>query len=329
MTEQAYASLDIRLMRTLRLLLTECSVSRTADLLGQAQPTVSLTLKKLRDIFQDPLLVRSGSTLVPTERGLALRVAMNDILGRIDSHLSSQTGFDPATSTRHFRIVASNCLGTVFMPQLIGAITDIAPGVSIDASPLPSQEDLMSGLSEGRIDAVIGNWPHPPDHLRIAPMLKTDIVCLVRSSHRFARRNWTRIPLQDYLNESHLSPTSERDAQFSPIDGRLLDLGLKRHIRATVPEYSIAPYVLARSDLVFTTGRHFAEQVAQTFPFAVLDAPEELGQMHFYTLWHDRKHHSPDQAWLRRMIKNASAEMRALDRAHPLPLPPALCELPG
>ncbi|ACM38437.1 LysR family transcriptional regulator [Agrobacterium vitis] len=322
MSEQAYANLDIRLMRTLRLLLTECSVSRTADLLGQAQPTVSLSLKRLRDIFQDPLLVRSGSALVPTERGLALRSAMNDILGRIDTHLISPTAFDPAVSVRHFRIVASNCLGTVFMPQLIGAITDMAPGISIDASPMPSQDDLLSGLSEGRIDAVIGNWPHPPEHLRIAPMLKTDIVCMVRSTHRFARRGRDRIRLDEYLEESHLSPTSERDAQFSPIDGRLRDLGVKRHIRATVPEYSIAPYVLARSDLVFTTGRHFAEQVAQTFPFAVLDAPVELGQMHFYTLWHDRKHHAPDQAWLRRMIKHASAEMQTLDRPGPLPLPP-------
>lgn len=323
MTEHAYASLDIRLMRTLLLLLTECSVSRTADLLGQAQPTVSLTLKKLRDIFQDPLLVRSGSVLVPTERGLALRSAMSGILGQIDATFASPSAFDPATSSRQFRIVASNCLGTVFMPQLIAAITDAAPGISLDASPIPSQEELLSSLSEGRIDAVIGNWPHPPEHLRIAPMLTTDIVCMVRSSHRFARRT-DRIRLEEYLEESHLSPTSERHAQFSPIDGRLIDLGLKRNIRATVPEYSIAPYVLARSDLVFTTGRHFAEQVAQTFPFAVLDAPVELGQMHFYMLWHDRKHHSPEQAWLRRMIKGASAEMRALERMPAPPLPPSL-----
>lgn len=63
MTAHDIGSLDVRLMRTLLLLLTECSVSRTADLLGQAQPTVSLTLKRLRDMFNDPLLVRSGSAL--------------------------------------------------------------------------------------------------------------------------------------------------------------------------------------------------------------------------------------------------------------------------
>ncbi|RAX41331.1 LysR family transcriptional regulator [Rhizobium tropici] len=321
MTGQAHGSLDIRLMRTLLILLTECSVSRTAELLGQAQPTVSLNLKRLREILDDPLLVRSGSTLVPTERGLALRETMREILSKIDTHLAPHPTFDPKKSTRHFRIVSTNCLGTVFLPPLIGAIARVAPGVSVDVSPMPNGEDLLSGMSEGAIDAVIGNWPHPPEHLRIAPILTTDIVCLVRPNHRFAKQQ-DRITLEEYLKESHLSPTSDRDAHISPIDGRLIELGLKRRIRATVPEYAIAPYVLAQSDLVFTTGYHFAEQVAQTFPFAVLDAPPELGEMHFYMLWHDCKHHSPDQVWLRRMIKSVAASMRALNGAALPPLPP-------
>ncbi|MFZ2102682.1 MAG: LysR family transcriptional regulator, partial [Oricola sp.] len=76
----ADGALDVRLMRTLYLLLTECSVSRTADILGQTQPTVSLALKRLRYILGDPILVRSGSTLVPTERGLELRESVKRLL---------------------------------------------------------------------------------------------------------------------------------------------------------------------------------------------------------------------------------------------------------
>ncbi|MGO8462744.1 LysR family transcriptional regulator, partial [Rhizobium ruizarguesonis] len=65
--------MDVRLMRTLLTLLKECSVSKNADIMGQAQPTVSLTLKRLREMLDDQLLVRSGGALVPTERGLALK----------------------------------------------------------------------------------------------------------------------------------------------------------------------------------------------------------------------------------------------------------------
>lgn len=323
MTEQANGNLDVRLMRTLLILLTECSVSRTAELLGQAQPTISLTLKRLREILDDPLLVRSGSVLVPTERGLALRSAMQEIIGRIDTHLAPQPVFDPKTANRNFRIAAANCLGTVFLPQLVGRIAHMASGIGIDVCQMPSYENLLSQLANGSIDAVIGNWPHPPDHLRISPLLTTDIVCVVRSSHRLARRD--RIGMADYLQEKHFSPTSDKQANLSPIDGRLIELGLRRHVHVSVSEYAIAPYVLARSDLVFTTGRPFAEQIAQSFPFAVLDAPEELGHMKFYLLWHDCKHHSAAHAWLRRMIKSIAAEIRGIDQMRPqiqpLPLP--------
>jgi DNA-binding transcriptional LysR family regulator len=322
MTAHDIGSLDVRLMRTLLLLLTECSVSRTADLLGQAQPTVSLTLKRLRDMFNDPLLVRSGSALVPTDRGLALRDALEGILTQIDSSLGERAGFDPKTADTKFRIVATNCLGTVLLPPLVGAIAEMAPQISLDLSPMPEQDDLLSGLADGTIDAVIGNWPRPPQHLRLSPILTTDIVCLVRPNHRFAGRR-DRMTLSDYLEEGHLSPTSDRHCHLSPIDGRLIELGKRRRIKATVPEYAIAPYVLAQSDLVFTTGRHFAEQVAQTFPFALLEAPEELGRMHFYMLWHDRKHHSPAQIWLRSMIKMVAMRMRVLEDIVLPPLPPS------
>lgn len=122
MMRQANGMMDVRLMRTLLTLLTECSVSKTADILGQAQPTVSLTLKRLREMLDDPLLVRSGGALVPTERGLALKETLRDILGQIDAHLSPHATFDPDNATRNFRIIADNCLGAVFLPQLVGKI---------------------------------------------------------------------------------------------------------------------------------------------------------------------------------------------------------------
>jgi DNA-binding transcriptional LysR family regulator len=118
MTTHPVGNLDVRLMRTLLILLTECSVSKTADILGQAQPTISLTLKRLRDIFDDPLLARSGNSLLPTERGMDLRVALEEILGRIDTHLAPRTSFNPAISTRGFPLCGLQACD--FVPHLHG-----------------------------------------------------------------------------------------------------------------------------------------------------------------------------------------------------------------
>ena len=303
-------ALDVRMMRTLWILITECSVSRTAEVLGLTQPTASLALKRLRELLGDPLLVRSGGALVPTERALELRETLPRLLASIDAHLAPLPEFNPATSDRKFRIVAANCLGAVFIPRIFATAANEAPGVTLEIVPMPQHDDLMAQLAEGAIDLVIGNWPKPPDQLRIAPLLSTPIKCVARRSHALARLD-RRMTLDDYLSARHLTPSADQRRQFSPIDGRLMELGRTRQIVASVPEYSLAPHVIAMSDLVFTTGAPFAEQIAQAHGFALMDAPEAFGNMEFYLLWHDCKHSSPAHQWLRKLLKRITADLRA------------------
>jgi DNA-binding transcriptional LysR family regulator len=307
--EPANGAFDIRLMRTLLLLVTECSVSRTAEILGQTQPTVSLALKRLRELIGDPILVRSGSVLVPTERGLELRDAMQRLLSEIDLHLSPPPIFEPTTTERRFRIAAANCLGATFLPRVFSRLAHEAPHASIDVATLPGHDELMHHLADGTLDLVVGNWPRPPEQLRMAPLLSTPTKCVVTRQHPLARHVGP-IPMQRYLAERHLSPSADFMKQYSPIDGRLMELGLKRHIAASVPEYAIVPHVLEGSDLVFTTGAPFAEQMASLNAFAVIDAPVEFGRMDFYLLWHDCKHHSQAHAWFRHLVKAAVTELR-------------------
>jgi DNA-binding transcriptional LysR family regulator len=307
-------ALDVRLLRTLLLLVNECSVSRTAEILGQTQPTVSLALKRLRELLGDPILVRSGGSLVPTERGLDLRETVKRLLAEMDSHLSPVPSFDPAKTDRRFRLVAANCLGAVFLPLIFRAIARQAPRARVDVVPMPAHADLMAHLADGNIDLVIGNWPNPPEQLRIAPLLSTAIQCVVAEGHPLADLD-EPLTMRRYLEESHLSPTSDESLSMSPIDGRLLELGLRRRIAAAVPEYAIVPHVLAGSDLLFTTGAPFAEQIARGMPFRLLDAPPELGRMEFYLLWHDCKHHSAAHIWLRQLLKGIAADLKMRDRA--------------
>lgn len=307
--EPAHGAFDVRLMRTLLLLVTECSVSRTAEILGQTQPTVSLALKRLRELISDPILVRSGGALVPTERGLELRVALQRLLVDIDSLLSPPPSFDPEHTERRFRIAAANCLDTAFLPRIFSRLAEEAPRASIDVATLPGHDELMAHLADGSLDLVVGNWPRPPEQLRMAPLLSTPIKCVVAADHPLAATVGP-LSIDRYMAERHLSPSADFMKQYSPIDGRLMELGLSRHIAASVPEYAIVPHMLAGSGLVFTTGAPFAEQLAERGDFAVIDAPVEFGSMDFYLLWHDCKHHSPAHTWFRHLVKAAVVDLK-------------------
>lgn len=317
--------LDIRLLRVLHLLLTSSSVSRTADLLGQSQPAISAQLRRLRDIIGDPLLVRSGTHMVPTERGVALLSVVRKVLDHLDTITDSGDGFQPKTSRRHLRIMAANCFGPFFLPRISALIRTQAPGTTIDYCSMHADTEMMPGLEGGEIDLVIGNWPAPPEQLRFAPLLTTDIVCMVRQGHRLM--DLRALDMQTYLTLDHLSPSPWAIAALSPIDGRLKELHLQRRIAVSVPEYTIAPSMLACTDLVFTTGRLFAEHIASALPLVIIDAPPELGRMNFYMLWHERSHASPCNKWLRDLVRGVAGEIGRF--SDPITAAPRVVPQPG
>lgn len=312
MSERLVGDLDLGTLRVLHLLLSESSVSVAAVRLGRSQPAVSATLRRLRDLLGDPLLVRSGGHLVLTERAHELKPLVQRIIHDLDGLLQTGSGFSPATCCRPVRIFAANCFGAFFLPLIVERLRRAAPHMPLELTPPLADTALHRMLETGELDMVIGNWPSPPPDLRTSALLEDDIACVVGPHHPLASAQ--RIGLDDYLRYDHLSPTPASRAVLSPIDGRLAQLRLSRRIAVTVPEYSLAPNLLAHSDLVFTTGRTFAEHLASHMPLALLDAPPELGRMQLYLLWHERSHHSALGRWLRTQVREAAEEIRAIQR---------------
>ena len=301
--------LDIRLLRVLHVLLRVVSVSQAAKLLGQSQPAVSASLRRLREVIGDPLLVRSGAHMVLTERGAALAPIIQRVLEGISSLTDPLETFEPSTSSRFVRIAAANCFGPFFLPRISDLVLQAAPQMSIEYCAMRTTDQMMRGLEDGEIDLVIGNWPSPSETLRYAPLLTTDFVCLVRSAHPLAGR--AVLDMETYLTLGHLSPTPLASAAVSPVDGRLRELHLNRRIVVTVPEYTVAPSILSRTDLCFTTGRPFAEHLAGSMPLSMIKAPPEFGPMSFYMLWHERSHASSCNRWLRSLVRSVAGEIEA------------------
>lgn len=307
MRDQAlFDKIDLHLIRVLHTVLTESSVSRAALRLGMSQPAVSAALKRLRELSGDPLLVRSGAGMVPTDAALAMVEPSGNILRAAEVLFTGARGFDPQTSTSTFRVAASDYLDPLFLPRLVAQIKSQAPLTRIEILPLTAASDYHSQLAHGDVDVVVGNWLKPPEDLHLGQLFADEVVCLVSSDHPAVRRGWTA---ESWLQAEHVAPTPTHPGARGVIDDHLESLGLARNITARCPHFGLIPAMVASSLLVLTTGRQYCERYVDRLPVKILDCPIEFPRLMYYQLWHERTHASASGRWLRDQVKAIAASL--------------------
>lgn len=302
--------LDTYLLRVLCLLLDERNVSRTAMLMHQSQPAISAALRKLRDIFDDALLVRDKGGMVPTERAMALLPHARRALGDIERLLEAPATFDPASSRQQFRIGAPDYLAPVFVSTAVRLLREQAPEARLAVHALGPEYDFETALAEGELDIVIGNWPEPPERLHLSMVLEDEIVCLMAPHHPLAAT--PEMSQAAYLEAGHVVPMPYSRSQRGVIDRRLTGLRLARREVVEAQSFALVPYLVQHSDLLFTTSRHFADYYARLLDLRVRPCPIDFPPMRFYQLWHDREHSAPAHRWLRGLLTQAGREVQAL-----------------
>ena len=308
MKDQAlFDKIDLHLIRVLNTVLTERSVSRAAIRLGMYQPAVSAALKRLRELAGDPLLVRSGAGMVPTDAGLRMIEPSARILRAAEVLFSDARGFDPATATNTFSLACSDYMDPLFLPQLVAQIKNQAPLCHVDIHPLSGQSDYRTRLAQGEVDIVVGNWPAPPDDLHMARLFGDEVVCLVAKDHPAVRRGWDSA---SWLAAEHVAPTPTHPGAKGVIDEHLDKLGLQRNITVRCPHFGLIPAMVASSLLVLTTGRQYCERYTGALPLKILPCPVDFPRMMYYQLWHERTHASASAKWLRDRVKTVAAALR-------------------
>jgi DNA-binding transcriptional LysR family regulator len=305
--QSLFDKIDLHLIRVLHTVLTERSVSRAAIRLGMHQPAVSASLKRLREFAGDPLLVRSGSGMVPTDAGLRMLEPSASILRAAQILFSDARGFEPATAEITFRIAARDDLDPLFLPQLVAQIKTLAPFASIEIYPLSGTSNYQSQLAQGDIDVVIGNWATPPQDLHLGRLFGDEVVCLVSEKHPAVRRGWDQAA---WLVADHVAPGATYPGAKGVIDDHLASLGLQRHIVARCPHFGLIPSMVASTLLVLTTGRQYCDRFVEALPVKILPCPVEFPRMMYYQLWHERAHTSASARWLRERVKSVAAAQR-------------------
>lgn len=305
-----FDKIDLQLIRTLHTLLIERSVSKTAMRLGQQQPAVSVALKRLRELTGDPILVRAGTGMVPTDVGLQMLGPVTQILQSAESLFSPARAFEPANASETFRIAASDTLDPLFLPSVMARIKSLAPGCRVEVHALSAQAQYAADLGQGLIDVVIGNWAQPSEELHRAQLFEDDVMCLVSSKHPAVRRGWSQ---DDWLACEHIAPTPAYPGWRGVIDEHLDRLNLSRHIAARCAHFGLMPRMVASSLLVLTTGRQYCQRFLQgpdaQGGLTLLPCPVPFPKMVYYQLWHERSHSSAAAKWLREQVKISASQL--------------------
>jgi DNA-binding transcriptional LysR family regulator len=292
-------SLNIEHLHLLDCLLEDRSVTKVAEREGLAQPAVSRLLTKLRTELGDPLLVKSGRGLALTERAELIRDPLRQLLATVAA-LRSDIGFDPAKAEQTFTIGCADCLLPSFVGEVVHRVTRAGSRLRVHFRPVDPRHDASHALETGQLDLIVSNHPRPREDLRTSTLYTEPVVCLIRRGHPLAGNR--PLTLARYLGARHLAPSQSLDGEPGPILATLQRIGYRRKVAATVAEYGLVGAVLTRSDLVFTTGRRFAEHHAGLAPLSIVPAPTEFEAMTFYQLWHQRKHASASNRWLRHLL---------------------------
>jgi DNA-binding transcriptional LysR family regulator len=292
--------LDLNLLTALDALLRERQVTRAAATLGLSQPAMSHALKRLRELFGDPLLVRSGQGMALTARAAELQPRVREVLARVPPLLEPEP-FVPAHCARTFRLVMTDLVGWLLLPTLVGHLAEVAPRATLRV--LPPMEDVPAALETGRVDLALGVHSRPPEGLRQQRLFTDTLVCVVRQGHPSVRGG---LSLKTYAGLSHVV-VAPRGLPGSAVDEELARRGLRRHVALTVPHFLLAPHVVAGSDAVATLSAHLAARLAPLLSLEVHLPPLPLPGQPISQLWHERTHADPAHRWLREQVREACA----------------------
>lgn len=297
---------DLNLLRYLNAIVRESSVSRAADQLGVTQPAVSAALKRLRQLFDDPILVRSGQVMTATPRAVAMVERVGPLLAETQELLDASATFDPARSRRSFTLMGSDYAQFFVLPRLIAQLQRLGSQIAIEQRPAnPSK--VLPWMESGQVDLGIGYLASPPPSLRSRLLFGDSQVCVMRQGHPALRGGFT---LERYADVAHIVVSPGGAGIWSArIDALLRARSIERRIALTLPSYLSMPYVVARTDHVATVPRRFAEYFASLLPLAIVETPLELPAFEIGLFWHERVHQDRPNVWLRQQVVDAIAEL--------------------
>lgn len=284
--------LDVNLLRLFELLYGSRSVTRAAEQLGLAQPTVSIWLARLRRELDDPLFVRTPAGMQPTPRADALMPIVREALASLRRLSVEKTPFEPSTASRRFVICMTDASHVNLLPQLLAHVRAQAPGIALEAERIDAT--TAQRLESGTADLALGLIPELGAGYYQQTLFAQDWVCLAGRAHP---RIGETLTLADYCAEAHVGIISGTGQGL--LQEALAEQRIERRIVLKLSGFLGLGTILAATDLIATLPRQTAETLAGAGELRVLPCPFPIPAFTVKQHWHARYHHDPANRWLR------------------------------
>jgi len=292
--------IDLNLLRVFDAVYRTRQVSRAAETLDLTQPAVSQGLTRLRLLIKDPLFTRAAGGVQPTPRADRLAPAVRSALATLEQALNESVQFDPLLSGKTFRLHMSDIGEGRFLPELMVALRERAPGVRIETLPLPAA-GIADALDSGQIDFAFGFLPGVKDTQRVQ-LLEDRYIVMLREGHPFAagstRRRRSGPALLAALQQLEFVAVRTHTDTL-----RILQLlKLEDRIRLTAEHFMVLPAIVRATDLAVVMPRNIAQGFAAEGGYTLIEPPFPLRDFTVSLHWSRRFESDPANRWLRQTL---------------------------
>ena len=299
---------DLNLLVVLDALLEERNVTRTGERLHIGQSAASAALKRLRDYFDDELLVAEGRRLEPTPLAQSLIGPVRDALLRARAAISLRPSFDPAAAKNAFVICASDYTIAVALARAVGDIAAHAPGLRIDLRRPPT--DIEETFERGGIDLLVmpEQYARALDHPR-QELLRDDHVCMVCAANPLTAKELT---VERYFSLGHVAARLGDEASLAFEEWFLPRYGRQRRVECMVDYFGALPQLVVGALRIATLHERLALDMARRYPVKLLPAPFEMEPLVEMMVWPRYRDQDPAHRWLREKIGESTSKSLSL-----------------
>ncbi len=300
---------NLNLLVALEALLTEKNVTHAGRRLNLSQSAMSGALSRLRDFFQDDLLVPVGRRMVLTPLAEDLEKPVRDVLLQVSGTIATKLNFDPATSNRHFSIAVSDYLTSVLMIDFLRDVKSDAPGVTFELRALGPRAN--ADLDRGALDFVIAPAEAFPESPHATEPLFDDVfVCVAWTKNAHVGDS---ISLDQYLRLGHVAVRVVEEGAGNHDEVHLRRLNCERRIEVVTPAFDLAPQLIVGTNRIATVPARLAHKYAKLLPIRLLPLPVAIPPLREKLWWHRAHNQAPGHRWLRGQLRTAVDRLESLE----------------
>jgi len=304
-------NINLNLLPILGEILHRRNVTEAARHLNLTQSAVSASLKRLRLMFDDDLLIPRGRELILTEKAESLLPGLDRLLANAGDFLE-ETPFDPTTAKTKFRIATADYVTTLLAPHLSPTLRDLAPNVTVQVTAGTAGTAFTpKNLRQNLLDLIIG----PEDISRWMPInfhdeksdfafdicSSDELVGIESTKHHTDARNWD---LESYLSHPHVTFHFNEDCHASIERETISSLNLKQNDKILVPEFTLLPMLVCSTGFISVVPKSLGIYYAAHLPLRLFTPPLPFPPLRLVMIWSKARQRDEELTWFRKQVKN-------------------------